>query len=204
MKILEEVISPINGKLTVIRDLTFGTYIHGGGITQSGGIAQLIWKKPLVRLQNFEIRNCLILGLGGGGIVRLIRKNWPKVKIVGVDIDPVIVDLGRKYLGLDKEGVEIVIDDAYNFVAKKPQLKSWDLVCVDIYLGQEYPRKFEERKFIEGVKKVLGKNGFAVFNRLYYEEKRIQAVRFLHLLEKTFSKVDVVYPKANIMFICSS
>src|SRR5258708_29832583 len=63
-KILEEVESPINGKLTVVKDLTWGTYIKAGGLTQSGGILTAVWKETLSKVINEKgnISNCLILG----------------------------------------------------------------------------------------------------------------------------------------------
>lgn len=207
MRILEEVESPINGKLTVIRDLTFGTYIHGGGIPQSGGLAQSIWKKPLknVHQSPVTVHQSLILGLGGGGIAKLVRKNWPDAKITGVDIDPVIIDLGKKYMGLAKLDVDIKIQDAYEFCTNQSLVTNhYDLICVDLYIGQEYPKKFETEKFIKSINRLIGSGGVAVFNRLYYDQKRTPAVKFLKLLEKIFPKVEVVYPEANIMFICSN
>ena len=51
-KVLEEIESPINGKLQVIRDLAWGTYVVGGGLTQSGGILEKIWNNTLKEIQN--------------------------------------------------------------------------------------------------------------------------------------------------------
>src|SRR3990172_2235063 len=124
IKVLEEVESPINGKLTVVRDLAWGTYIKGGGLTQSGGVAEKVWRSSLnkVKGEAHVVKECLILGLGGGGIAKIVRKNWPQTKIVGVDIDPIIVDLGKKYLGLDKLDVEIVIQDARDYITNNSKL----------------------------------------------------------------------------------
>src|SRR4030043_825753 len=118
-QILEEVNSPINGNIKVVKGLAFGTYIQVEGLTQSGGILKSVWRKPLKKLKNERIeklKNCLILGLGGGTGAGLVREFWPDVKITGVDLDPVMIALGRKYLGLDKYGVNVVIGDAYEYV----------------------------------------------------------------------------------------
>ena len=232
-KILAVGHSVVNGELTVVKDLAWGTHILAEGLTQSGGIAELIWKSTFKKInaKKKNAKSVLILGLGGGGIAKLVRKHWPKVKMVGVDIDPVIVNLGRKYMKLDKYGVEIVIADAFDFVGAKskapnyakatlgrqrakkqtkpttthqPQPTTYDLICVDMYVGDEYPKKFESQDFIEGVKKLVAADGVAIFNRLYYGEKRKEAVKFGNVLEKIFSKVEVVYPEANVMFLTKS
>ncbi len=199
-KILEKRKSKFNGEIKVVRNLAFGTYIQAGGITQSGGIIEDIWRPTLKKIINYKlsINNCLILGLGGGSAAKLIRKFWPEAEITGIDIDPVIVGLGKKYLGLNKVRIEIA--DAYDFIvhSTKYKVQRYDLVLVDVYQGREFPRKFEEEKFL----KLLTKFKIVVFNRLYYGEKRPEAMRFGRRLEKVFKKVDYFYPQANLMFVC--
>lgn len=200
-EVLEERKSKFNGEIKVVRNLAFGTYLQAGGITQSGGVVKDIWKSTLkeIKKKNKDIKNCLILGLGGGTLAKLIKEECPKAKITGVDIDPVMVKLGKKYLGLEKVKVEIA--DAYNWVVKNKK-KDFDLVFMDIYQGKEFPRKFEEEKFLKLLIRLLSDNGLIIFNRLYYGEKRKEAVKFGKKLEKIFPKVEYFYPEANLMFIC--
>jgi SAM-dependent methyltransferase len=214
LKIIEEVESPINGELTVVKDLTWGTYIKAGGLTQSGGVAEDVWKTTLRRIHDsgFMVCESLIIGLGAGSIAKLIHEYWPastrgepKAKITGIDIDPIIVDLGKKYLGLNEKKVKIIIGDAYKLITHYSlPITHYDLICVDTYLGDEYPKKFENEKFLKATKSLLNKNGLVIFNRLYYDEKRPLAHEFEKKLEKVFSKVERIYPEANVMFVCSS
>ena len=212
VKVLEETESPINGKITVIKSLAFGKYIQVGGLTQSGGIIKDIWKKTLAKVSKVsnvpKVPQVLILGLGGGSIVDVVQKYWPKTKITAVDIDAKMVELGKKYLGLDENDIKIVIEDAEKYLLQKSKIKNLqsknDLGLVALYVGDEFPKKFESKNYIHLVRSHLESSGIAVFNRLYYGEKRSQSVKFGKLLEKIFSKVDVFYPEANIMFICYS
>lgn len=205
IKIIEETHSPINGKLTVVKDIAWGVYIKGGGLTQSGGVAEKVWRTSLKRVKKDQedIKKILILGLGGGGIARISRKLWPDSKIDGVDIDPVIVKLGRQYLDLDKTGTNIVIEDAFKYCKRCTNKNiKYDLVCVDMYIKDEVPKKFCTGEFIKLVKKLTKKNGVIVVNRLYYDEKRKLALDFRDMLEKYFSQIETVFPEANVMFIC--
>lgn len=206
-KILEEVESPVNGKLTVVRDLAWGTHIKGGGLTQSGGVAEEVWRTALNKIGNWKLKieNCLILGLGGGGIARIVRGRWPDSEIVGVDVDPIIVGLGKKYLGLDKVQAQVQVQDAIDYCRRAVrEKKRFDLICVDTYVGDKFPTKFESAEFLELVLKLLTTRGTAVFNRLYYDEKRPEAVKFGQRLGKIFSRVTPIYPEANVMFVCSN
>ena len=213
-QILKEIESPINGKIQVVRSLGLGTYIQVGGLTQSGGILEGVWRKPLKKVYQSLITNhqSLILGLGGGTAVKLVRKYWPEAEITGVDIDPVMVKMGKKYLGLDNKGVKVHIGDAYDFLNQKlkaknqndiSKIKKYDLVLVDLYVGDEFPKKFKSEPFLIRTRNNLAHNGTVVFNRLYYGDKRSQAVKFCEKLERIFSKVEVVYPEANVMYICN-
>lgn len=208
IKVLEEVTSQANGKITVVKSLAFGTYFQVGGLTQSGGIIKNIWNKSLrdVHRTKGKVQNVLVLGLGGGSIVGVIKKYWPDSRVTAVDIDPVIVKLGIKYLGLSDKSIKIHIRDAEKFL-KDSRLKTkdkFDLICIDLYVGDEYPKKFETKNYIQLVRRNLAIGGIAVFNRLYYGEKRPQSVKFGNMLEKVFDKVDVVYPEANVMYVCYS
>ena len=193
-KILEERKSKFNGNLRVVKALGMGTYIQANGLTQSGGIVESIWRSVLKKLRAEEIKSVLILGLGGGTVAKLVKEHWPGAKITGVDIDPIMVELGTKYLALDAGSVKTVITDAYSFNSV-----GYDLVIVDLYNGDEFPKKFEEDGFL----KKLTRNKLIVFNRLYYGDKRPMAVRFGLKLQKVFKKVKYYYPEANLMFICS-
>lgn len=202
-KVLATKQSKINGELTVVKDIAWGVHIMGGGVTQSGGVAQTVWNTSLkkAKLIKPEIRTALVLGLGGGSIAKLIRKHWGhNPKITGVEIDPIIVELGKKHMKLDDYKVNIKITDAQKFIKKNKA--RFDLVCIDMYVQTDIPKKFETEKFIEQIHKLMNKGGIVVFNRLYYDEKRKSAHDFALKLEKTFPKTITVYPEANIMFVC--
>ena len=206
VRILEEADSPINGHIVVKYDFAWKTHIQAGGLTQSGGVVEAVWKSTFKKLQNSKLPNfqsVLILGLGGGTIAKLVRKNFPRAKITGVDIDPIMIGLGKKYLKLEDCAVNIIVDDAFEFLTshQSPVTRHYDLVCTDLYTGDHYPQKFETTKFINLVKKVLSAKGTAIFNRLYYGEKKPLAMKFLTKLEKVFDSVQVVHPEANIMFV---
>jgi spermidine synthase len=205
IKVIEEIDSPINGRVSVVKSLAFGTYIQVGGLTQSGGIIKTIWNKTLSKVKNnnkTEFKKCLILGLGGGSLVEVVKFFYPNTRITAVDIDPIMVRLGKNHLNLDDKKNKVVISDAGEFVKKSLKKEKFDLVLVDLYLGDLFPEKFEEINFISDIKKILESDGIVIFNRLYYGKKRTQAVKFLKSLEDLFQKVEVVYPEANVMFVC--
>lgn len=202
-KILDEKDSPINGRIVVVKNPGLGIYIQVEGLTQSGSVVYDIWNTMLkkVKKKKPKVDDCLVLGLGGGSAAKLVRKYWKDANIVGVDIDPVFVEFGEKYMQLDRVGADIHIQDGVEFI--KGNKKRYDLILVDMYIGYEVPEKFNKPSFIKDIKEMLNENGLAVFNRLYFDDKRKLAEQFYDKLEKEFEKVERVYPEANVMFICS-
>lgn len=203
---LEEVESPVNGKITVVKSLGYGTYFQVGNLTQSGGVMYDIWKETLKKIKQItnDPQKILILGLGGGSCATISRKQWPYALITGVDFDKTIVDLGNKYLNLGKANAEIVVDDANEFLINNVKVrKDFSLILIDLYVGQEFPIAFETDEFLSNIAKSLSEGGTAVFNRLYSGEKRPGSLAFGKKLEGYFSKVENFYPQANVMFICT-
>jgi spermidine synthase len=201
-RILEETTSKYNGKITVVRDFTWGTYIVVNNLTQSGGILFEVWQSTLRGLFKTkpDIKNCLILGLGGGSVGGIVHKIYPKAAITGVDIDKKMVELGKKYLGLSKINIDTRIADAYEFVQKEKT--KFDLILIDLYCGDKFPQKFENEEFLKSIKNLVNKDGMVVFNRLYRGDERLLVMKFGKRLEKIFTKVEYFYPQANLELIC--
>lgn len=77
-------------------------------------------------------RSVLVLGLGGGTVVRQLRRLVPDVRLVGVEIDQGVVDLARRHMRFDELDVEVVVGDAYEYLAKAKE--RFDAVVDDLYL----------------------------------------------------------------------
>ncbi len=199
---VEERTSPYNGNIKVIKGLE-GTRIIVGGLSQSGWLVKKVWKDALKKIKKLkpDAKDILILGLGGGSIAELLQEYWPTSRKVGVDIDTEMVDLGRKYLGLDYvENLEVVIEEANSWIRKNKQ--KFDLILVDLYQGGSIPKEFTEEKFMLSVKKTLKPDSVAAFNHLYSYVEKKDADEFRSKLGKIFHAMTVVTPEANIIYIC--
>ena len=202
----KKVQSPINGELVVKWDSYAGYQIMGGGLWQVGGPVEDVWRAALKSLPNdFNVSRALILGLGGGSAAKLIRKKWGSCVIDGVDIDPVIVDLGNTYLGMSKHNVNQIIDDAFIYVSNRGKSKSkYELICVDTYVESTFPEKFDSEEFLINTASCLSVNGVLMVNRLYSGKDRALAHKFKKKLTQLFDSVDEVYPETeNVVFVCS-
>ncbi|BCX14660.1 MAG: hypothetical protein KatS3mg088_343 [Patescibacteria group bacterium] len=200
-RIIESCQSNFNGKIEVVSSLAWGKYIRVGGITQSGGVVEKIWRSVFKKIKG-DFRKILILGLGGGSVAKVLCSRFKKAKITGVEIDPLMVNFGEKYLGLDNSKLKIEIDDAKKWFLDNK--KKFDLIIVDIYQGKTYPPFFESDLFLKSLKSHLVVGGIVVFNRLYSSDLTVRksAVKFGEKLEKEFKEVNRIYPLANLIFAC--
>jgi spermidine synthase len=79
-------------------------------------------------------RSCaLILGLGGGSVARVLRALAPGLHIVGVERDREVLKVARRFLGLDRLGIEVVTGDALDVLHHETRL--FDLVVEDVFVG---------------------------------------------------------------------
>lgn len=204
-RIIAKVNSPISGEIKVVEQ--FGKRsIKVGGLEQSGAFIGGIWKKALKKTQNLKTsktQSVLILGLGAGTVAKLVNKFWPGAKIVGLEIDPVVIKLGRRYFDLDEiPNLEIINFDAVKFLEKIDYLlyaNHYSLILVDVYLGDRVPQSCETDEFLKRVKKLLAPGGLAIFNRLFYKEKKKEAENFIKKLRKIFSQISSVRTPSNLL-----
>lgn len=77
-------------------------------------------------------RRVLMLGLGGGTVARQLGAISPGTRVTAVELDEGVVAMAREHMGLDGLGVEVVIGDAYEFVARDGG--RFDVLIDDLYV----------------------------------------------------------------------
>jgi spermidine synthase len=106
--------------------------------------------------------SALILGLGGGTVVHLLRRQSRSIRITGVDDDPRVLVLARRHFGLEDGATAIVEADAREFVRRCQQ--HFDLVVVDLFRGEEIAGFVGQREFIRRIRSLVSAGGTLVWN----------------------------------------
>ncbi len=178
----------INGSKKVVKDKgKFIVYVDG--VEQSGPWVFKIWSKV-----NLQGKRVLILGLGCGSMTSLVSG-----VITGVEIDPEMIALGKKYFDLSR--VSILNQDAFKFILKNK--KTFDLILVDLYNGSNFPKQFESEEFLQKLSQTMSKNGTVIFNRLTTKNANFELKKFLDKLAEYFKIQEVLKVDFNILIICS-
>lgn len=196
-KVIGKFQSDYSGTIRVVQGWGF-RHLSTDRIQQSGGIVGEIWSKALNHRVS-KHKTWLVLGVAGGTVMQMISQKLAPTRIVGVDIDPVIVDVGRKYFGLDSiPNSQIIISDARKYLQTTHD--HFDYLLVDLF-GVEGPPPFVySSKFLESLKQVASQ---VFINHLYDTPEHIQAGE--HLVEMLASlgfspKTQRVL--ANVVIIC--
>ena len=166
----------------------------------SYGSLQRILRKGLKyigyeRIRNFE--SILVLGVAGGSVIKtLVDEIKFKGNITGVEIDPIIIEIANKFFHLDTiNNLEIVIDDAFEFVLKTKS--HYDLIVIDIFQDTTMPPFLFEDFFINRINSLLNVNGFILFNTMVISD----ANKARNLSYKSKFKGDYslrMYPKVEV------
>src|SRR5690606_23986478 len=84
----------------------------------------------------------LILGLGGGSILDLLRNKYNFTgKITAVELYPAVIDIAKDQFNIERHAtLEIVCQDAYEFVKHPPS--KYGLVIIDIFIDVAVPPQF--------------------------------------------------------------
>ena len=115
-------------------------------------------------------RRVLIVGLGGGAMVRFLTHHEPQVQIDAVEIDPAVVRLADQYFGVRTGGnVRVHTADAVTFVESVAE--GYDLILMDAFLRPSsdtdttgVPTRLKTLEFLGRLKRALAPGGVVAFN----------------------------------------
>lgn len=139
-------------------------------------------------------KSALLLGLGAGTLAHLLTRRFPDIRIVGVDIDPEIVEFARLHFDLALPNLQVVVGDALAYAAHCTD--RFDYVAVDLFCGHAFQRGALSRPFLRHLKTIAGPKGEIAVN-LFKDRRstvyvnRLARVLHVHRLERLTRNVIV-------------
>lgn len=179
-----------NRDIRVIEDA--GSYkLMVNGIHQSSEYIRKFWTHAVTHLhvtEGMQCKNILYLGVAGGTIVHILSKMFPRAQMTGVDIDAVMIELGKKYFGLGQmQNLSFVTADAKSYIGKTKG--KFDLIVVDIYLARDLPDFLRDKKFLGDIRSKLLPHGHMLMNYLRDGEYKDKAEDLDEKLKDVFREV---------------
>lgn len=164
--------SEINGPIVCTRVLGQWS-VAVGGIGQSGEYLNGFWKEAFSKLPHtLSVRRILMLGFGPGETLKMYAKRFPKASMTVIEIDPVMVDLARRFGHLSGKLIpEIIIGDAGEVLVDLEG--RYDLIVLDMFIGVDVGIATYQETLIRQVLRLLSPQG-AILMNAYLEPEAIE------------------------------
>lgn len=109
-----------------------------------------------------RVRRVAIIGLAGGTIARQFTAVYGKVPIDGVEIDPAIVNVGRRYFGMTEPNLHVYTADGRPFM--RATTATYDVVAIDAFQQPYIPFQLTTVEFFREIRAHLSANGVLCMN----------------------------------------
>ena len=106
--------------------------------------------------------NALVIGNAAGTIPRQLTYFYPDIKIDGVEIDPAVVDAGRKYFDMNEPNLTLHVADGRPYLKTSENI--WDLIVVDAFRQPYIPFYLTTREFFQETSGHLSNRGVVMIN----------------------------------------
>jgi spermidine synthase len=105
----------------------------------------------------------LVIGLGGGTVVKRMWRDYPDMRIDAVEIDPAVVDVARRFFALpDDVRIRVVTGDGRRFLETTPE--RYDIVIIDAFDDGSVPVPLRTEECLRAVRDRLEEGGVIVYN----------------------------------------
>jgi spermidine synthase len=116
-------------------------------------------------------RHVLMIGLGGGSLVKYCHRHLPTTRVTAVEIDANVIAL-RSHFRIPPDGshLRVIHADGARYVADLAEsVERPDVLLVDAYDRKGIARSVTEAEFLENARRVLPDRGVFVMNLAAYE-----------------------------------
>lgn len=123
------------------------------------------WDMPLVvpPLMSRAPHRILVIGNAGGTTARALASVYPGASIDGVELDPVVTELARTYMGMnDIPGLHVYAADGRAFL--RDTTRRYDLIVLDAYRQTYIPFQLATQEFFTAVRDHLAPGGAVALN----------------------------------------
>jgi spermidine synthase len=103
-----------------------------------------------------------LIGLAGGTVARQFTAIDGPVKIDGVELDPKLVEVGRRFFDMTEPNLHVIVADGRYWMATNAG--SYDVIFVDAYRQPYIPFYLTTREFFESAKAHLEPGGVLAIN----------------------------------------
>lgn len=150
-----------------------------------------------------QVRSVLLLGLGGGSAVRILRHELKLDPVItAIELDPIVIDLAARHFEVSPDQrLQVIQADATLHIHVLRE--RFDLVLVDLFDDSDPARGTSTSGFVHALRDRVAEGGRLCFNTLAYDARTTAgAEQVQRRIERTFLHTKVVRSEGhNRVFI---
>jgi spermidine synthase len=105
----------------------------------------------------------LVIGLGGGSVIKRMWRDYPDMRLDVVELDPDIVDVAYRFFELPQDDrISVFVDDGRRFM--ETAADTYDIAIVDAFDEDRVPRPLTTEEFMRLVRDRLAPDGVVAYN----------------------------------------
>ena len=156
----------------------------------TGGIWDLLML-PAFFLPPHKIQRVLVLGVGGGAVIRQLQRYVEPEHIVGVELNPVHLEVARRFFGVDDKVAELHQAEAVEWLAQYDG-PPFDMIIEDLFgeqNGEPVRAVKADSNWCNALSRHLARDGVLVMNFIDIPEMRQSLCLTRQYLAKRFKAV---------------
>lgn len=134
----------------------------------------------------------LVIGLGGGTVVKRMWRDYPDMRIDVVELDFEVADIAATYFALPEDPrIRVIVDEGRHFVETTSE--TYDIIIVDAFDDDTVPLPLRTEEFLRAARDRLREGGVIAYNVIgSLKGDRSKTFRALHrALANTWRRVWV-------------
>jgi spermidine synthase len=105
----------------------------------------------------------LVIGLGGGSLVKRMWRDYPWMRIDAVELDPDVIEIARELFALpDDERIRVIAGDGRAYVETCPE--RFDILVIDAFDDDRVPRSLTTEEFMRACRDRLTPDGVIAYS----------------------------------------
>jgi spermidine synthase len=134
-----------------------------------------------------KLHRVCIIGLAAGTIAHQYTQVYGPVAIDGVEIDPAIVNVGRKYFNMNETNLHVYEQDGRTFMDTTHQ--QYDVVAIDAFQQPYIPFQLTTREFFTEIRSHLSATGVVALNTGHTTNDYRLVQAFVNTMRQVFPSV---------------
>jgi spermidine synthase len=171
------------------------TYVPGGRLSGTMYDAFLL----AGAMKDGGVHTLAEIGLAGGTIAHDFQCQLPAVRVTGVELDPEVIALGRRYFTLNDPNLTVVNADGRVFLQGTQE--RFDAVVVDVFRQPHIPFPFTTKEFFALVRSRLEPGGVFLMNVAAFDHQDPLLGGILNTIAAVFREVWVFHPSHYLNFL---